>query len=168
MPNTSPITFKAKLVPELAALERATARLQRAINAEQRSIHTRAILTGSSTFIPQTARNLRLLVVLWEASGIEQLMSSLTSVVGKCSSKINMGDCVICTEPFTRVEMVSVEGCGHTTCKGCLRKHIGTRLGERVWPVLCPICMTEGGSQRKAQGILIPLMRSRAIFSDAF
>ena len=169
VPNaSSPSAFKARLAPELAALERATAGLQQAVNAEMRSAHAIASSTGSSTLIPKTARNLRLLVMLWEASGIEQLTSSLISVVGERSPKMNTGDCLICTEPLTEEKTVSVEGCGHTTCKGCLSGYISTRLEERIWPILCPICMTEDGSRRKAQGILIPLMRSRAIFSNDF
>jgi hypothetical protein len=166
VPNTSPSAFKVKLAPELAALERATAGLQRAVNAELRSAHARTSSTGSSTFIPQTTRNLRLLVVLWEASGIEQLMSSLISVIGECNSKKNRGVCLICTEPVLREETVSVEGCGHATCKNCFREYISARLGEKVWPILCPICMAEGGSRRKAQGFPIPLVCFKAVFSD--
>lgn len=169
MPNTGPLAFRVKLAPELSALERATAGLQRAINAELRSAHVRAYpLIGSSTLIPKTARNLRLLVVLWEASGIEHLMSSLMSVIEKCNPKMDIGDCMICTEPLAREETVSVEGCGHTTCKDCLRGYIGARLGEKVWPILCPICMAEGGLQRKAHGMFIRWMWFRAIFSGTF
>ena len=154
VPKTSPSAFRAKLAPDLAALERATAGLQRAVNAELRSAHARASSTGSSTSIPKTARNLRLLVVLWEEGGKESLMRSLMSVVGERGPKMNTDDCLICTEPLSQGETVSVEGCGHTTCKDCLRQHIASRLGEKVWPVLCPICVAEGGSQRKAQGIV--------------
>ena len=157
VPNTSPSAFKAKLAPELAALERATAGLQQAVNAEVRSAHARASSTGSSAFIPKTARNMRLLVVLWETSGMEQLMNTLKWVVGERSPKVNTADCLICTEPLTLEETVSVEGCGHATCKGCLREHISARLGEKMWPILCPICMADGDS-RKAQGIFIRLI----------
>ena len=152
VPKRSPFAFRAKLAPDIAALERATLGLQRAINAELRFAHVRASSTGSPTSIPKTARNLRLLVVLWEDSGIEQLMSSLMSIVGERGPKMNTSDCLICTEPLTREETVSVEGCGHTACKNCLRQYISSRLGERVWPILCPICVAEGGSRRKAQG----------------
>src|SRR5258706_804467 len=156
VPKTSPSAFGAKLAPDLAALERATAGLQRAVNAELRSAHARVSSTGSSNPIPKTARNLRLLVVLWEEGGKERLMRSLMSVVGERGPKMNTGDCLICTEPLSQEETVSVEGCGHTTCKDCLRQHITSRLGEKVWPILCPICMAEGGSKRKAQGMVYP------------
>ena len=156
VPNTSPSVFKATLAPELAALERATAGLQQAVNAEVRSAHAKDFSTGSSAFIPKTARNMRLLVVLWETSGTEQLMNKLMSVVGEHNPRVNPDDCLICTEPLTREETVSVEGCGHATCKGCLREYISARLGERMWPILCPICMADGGS-RKVQGIFIRL-----------
>jgi len=157
VPKFSPSAFRAKLAPDIAALERATVGLQRAVNAELRFAHVRASSTGSSTSTPKTVRNLRLLVVLWEDSGIRQLMSSLMSIVGERGPKINTGDCLICTEPLTWEESVSVEGCGHTTCKNCLRQYISSRLGEKVWPILCPICMAEGGSRRKAQGAVYPL-----------
>jgi len=152
--KTGQSAFRTKMAPDLAVLERATAGLQRAVNAELRSAHAKTSLTGSSTSIPRTARNLRLLVVLWEEGGKEKLMSSLMSVVEERGPKMYTGDCLICTEPLTREETVSVEGCGHTTCKDCLRQHITSRLGERVWPILCPICVAERGSQRKAQGMV--------------
>ena len=154
LPITSPSTFRAKLAPDLAALERATAGLQRAVNAELRSAHVTASSTGSSTSIPRIARNLRLLVVLWEESGKEKLIRSLLSVVGERGPMMNTGDCLICTEPLIQMETVSVEGCGHTTCKDCLRQHITSRLGERVWPILCPICVAEGALHRKARGMV--------------
>ena len=153
VPKTGPSAFRTKLAPDLAALERATAGLQRAVNAELRSAHVKTSSTVSSTSIPKAARNLRLLVVLWEEGGKEKLMSSLMSVVGEPGPKMYTGDCLICTEPLTREETVSVEGCGHTTCKDCLCQHITSRLGEKVWPILCPICVAERGSQRKAQGM---------------
>jgi Ring finger domain len=158
VPSTSPSVFRAKLAPELAALERVTAVLQQAANVELRSAHARASSTGSSIFLPKTARNLRLLVVLWEAGEIEQLKNSLMSVAGERGPKMEEGDCSICAEPLTQEETVSVEGCGHETCKDCLRAYIGTRLGEKVWPVLCPICMAEGASRRRAQGIPVLLV----------
>ena len=154
VPKTSPSAFRAKLAPDLAALERATAGLQRAVNSELRSAHANASSNDSSTPIPKTARNLRLLVVLWEEGGRDRLMRSLMSVVGGRGPKMNSGDCLICIEPLSKEETMSVEGCGHTTCKDCLRQHITSRLEEKVWPILCPICVAEGGAQRKAQGMV--------------
>jgi hypothetical protein len=155
VPNASTSTFRVKLAPELATLERATAGLQRAVNAELRNSRTGASSTSSSNVIPNSTRNLRLLVVLWEASRKEQLISSLTSVVGECNPKTKNGDCLICTEPLTRDGMVSVESCGHTTCKDCLRKYICAILGKKMWPISCPICMAERGARTKAQGIAL-------------
>ena len=152
MPKTSPSVFRANLAPDLAALGRATAGLQRAVHAELRSAHISASSTGSSTSMSKSARNLRLLVVLWEEGGKDRLMRSLMSIVGERSPKVNTGDCLICTEPLSQKEAVSLEGCGHTTCKDCLRQYITSRLGEKIWPIFCPICVAAGGSQRKAQG----------------
>ena len=154
MPKTSPSAFRANLAPDLAALGRATAGLQRTVHAELRSTHASASSTRSSTSISKSTRKLRLLIVLWEEGERDRLMRLLMSVVGERGPKMNTGDCLICTEPLSQKEMVSLEGCGHTTCKDCLRQYITSRLGEKAWPIFCPICVAEGGSQRKARGMV--------------
>ena len=153
----SPDTFGANLIPELAAVERAAEGLQRAVNSELRHVYTRGpsdLPTFPLTNNASAARNLRLLVVLWEAKSVEGLLSSLASKLEDSKPTTiltSAGDCPICTEHCPPKDMAMVEGCGHTMCKGCLREYIGARLGERVWPILCPICMTESGPGRRAQ-----------------
>ena len=155
--DLSPNTFGANLIPELAAVERAAEGLQRAFNSELRRVYTRSPSDSSSsplTHIDATvARNLRLLVVLWEAKSVEGLLSSLASKLEDSNPTIvtSAGDCPICTEHCPPKDMAMVEGCGHVMCKGCLRDYISSRLGERAWPVLCPICMAESGPGRRAQ-----------------
>jgi Ring finger domain len=133
------------------------------VNSELRHVYMR---TGSDLSIfgsrnnPSLARNLRLLVVLWEEKNMEELSCFLASKVGGLTP-MSTGDCVICTEHLSSADMTAVEGCGHVMCKGCLREHIGARLGERVWPILCPICMAERGSGRSVQRtpLIIPKER---------
>ena len=154
--DSSPDTFGANLIPELAAVERAAEGLQQAVNSELRRVYVRS--PSDSPSFPLTnnatmARNLRLLVVLWEAKSVEGLLTSLASKLedSKPTKLTSAGDCPICTEHFSPNGMAMVEGCGHVMCKGCLRDYIGARLGERIWPVLCPMCMVDNGPGRRAQ-----------------
>ena len=153
-PHWTSDAFRNRLLPEVTALERATQGLQQAVNSEIRTAYT-GKCRSSHGIIPQrsanVARNLRLLVVLWEASRVEELLGSLTSILSDTTPKIGGEDCAICTDPLLPEERIVVEGCGHAMCKGCLREYIGARLGEKVWPVRCPICMAEGGRERKVQ-----------------
>lgn len=141
--------FGDNLIPELSAVERAAEGLQRAVNSELRHLYTTSPLQDNP-------RDLRLLVALWEAKGVEGLLNTLASKLRDSSPTMltSTGDCAICTEQSSPDDMIIVEGCGHATCKGCLREYIGARLEERVWPILCPICMAESGQRRRAQRTL--------------
>lgn len=150
--------FKRRLAPELAALERATTGLQQAFNNEIRSAYAKvASRPPMPVHIPRSnfrsARDFRLLVVLWEASEMEQLKDTVTSIIKKCSPKPDLADCLICTERFDTGLMLTVEGCGHMLCKGCFQEYLKVKLVEKVWPVVCPICMTDNGSGKRRQGI---------------
>ena len=153
-PHWTSDAFGNRLLPEFTALERATKGLQQAVNSELRLAYTGKCWSTRS-IIPQrsanVARNLRLLVVLWEASGVEELLGSVTSILSDTTPTISGEDCPICTDPLLPEERIVVEGCGHAMCKGCLREYIGARLGEKVWPVRCPLCMAEGGRERRVQ-----------------
>jgi hypothetical protein len=144
--------FKRRLAPELAALERATTGLQQAFNNEIRSAYAKV---ASRPPMPnsRSARDFRLLVVLWEASEMEQLKETVTSIIGKCSPKPDAADCLICTERFDAALMLTVEGCGHMLCKGCFQEYLRVKLREKVWPIVCPTCMTDSGSGKRRQGI---------------
>jgi myosin heavy subunit len=158
-PHLASDAFGTRVLPEFAALERATEGLQLAINSELRAAYAKK-WSSSSLGSPQcrnasVARNMRLLVVLWDTSGVEELMSSLTSIFGDATLTTDDEDCAICTEQLSPEHKIVVEGCGHAMCKGCLREYIGARLGEKVWPVRCPICMAEGGPGGRARGMLL-------------
>ena len=152
--------FKRKLAPELAALERATTGLQQAFNNEIRSAYAKVasrppVPVHTPTSNVRSARDFRLLVVLWEASEVEQLKETVTSIMGKCTPKPDSADCLICTERFDTGLMLTVEGCGHMMCKACFQQYLKVKLNEKVWPIICPTCMTESGSGKRRQGILI-------------
>jgi hypothetical protein len=75
-----PDTFGANLIPELAAVERAAEGLQQAVNSELRHVYMRSpsdLPTFPLTNNASVARNLRLLIVLWEAKSVEGLLNSL-------------------------------------------------------------------------------------------
>ena len=152
----SPAVFGANLIPELAAVERAAEGLQRAVNSELRHVYTSRPSCLPTFPLMENPRNLRLLVALWEPKGVEGLLNALASKLRDPSPAILMssGDCAVCTEHFSPEDMITVEGCGHATCKGCLREYIGARMEERIWPVLCPICMAESGQGKRAQRTL--------------
>jgi len=84
---------------------------------------------------------------------MEQLKETVTSVIGRCTPKPELAECLICTDRCHTGLMLTVEGCGHMTCKGCFQEYLKVKLGEKVWPILCPICMTESGSGRRRQVI---------------
>jgi myosin heavy subunit len=84
-PHSTADAFGGRLLPEFNALERTTKGLQQAINSEVRTAYANKWLSSRRPIpqrSPSVARNLRLLVVLWEASGVEELLSSLTSIFG--------------------------------------------------------------------------------------
>ena len=153
-PHWTSDAFGSRLLPEFTALERATKGLQQAVNSELRTAYI-GKCWSSRCVVPQrsanVARNLRLLVVLWEASGVEELLGSVTSILSDTAPTMGGEECAICTDPLLPEDRIMVEGCGHAMCKGCLREYIGARLGERVWPVRCPICMAESGPERRVQ-----------------
>ena len=158
--------FKRRLAPELAALERATTGLQQAFNNEIRSAYAKVSSRSPlPVYIPgsnfRSARDFRLLVVLWEAGEMEQLKETVTSIIRKCSPKPDMADCLICTERFDTGLMLTVEGCGHMLCKGCFQEYLKVKLAEKVWPVVCPTCMTNSGSGKRRQGIPVRVTAGR-------
>ncbi len=158
---TGSSAFRQRLEPELAALERATLGLQQSLSTEIRSAYARSSWRPSTPMhMPRndfrTARDFRLLVVLWEANEIEELKKILTSIIANCTPapSSEAAECLICTDQQWAGMMLAVEGCGHMMCKACFQEYLKVKLGDKVWPILCPICMTESGLQRKPQGIL--------------
>lgn len=164
--------FRRSLAPELAALERATVGLQRALSTEIRSAYARSSWRLSTPMhMPRndfrTARDFRLLVVLWEDNEINELKNTLTSIIEKCTPAPipEQSECLICTDQHWTTRMLTVEGCSHMMCKACFQEYLKVKLGEKIWPILCPICMTENGLQRRPQGILHVIPES--MVSDA-
>ena len=161
-PHSTSDAFGNRLLPEFTALERATEGLQEAVNSEVRAAYSKKWSASSPNSSPQSstgvARNIRLLVILWEASGAKELLSSLPSILKDETPTMENKDCAICTDEISPKDKIVIEGCGHAMCKGCLREYIGGRLGEKVWPIWCPICMAVGGRERRARGMLVSFL----------
>ena len=165
--NAGAAAFQRRLAPELAAMERAVESVESAFHRDVLSARIRS-LQHSPTPLQLSKNNLsppksfRLLIVLWEAREVEALGKTLTSIMRKCTPMPNTADCLTCTDRFSTRSMVTVEGCGHMMCKGCMQGYIKVKLGESAWPILCPICATESDSQRKRQGILVCVLKYSA------
>lgn len=162
--------FRRRLAPELATLEQATIGVQQALSTEIRAAYARSLWRPSTPrHMPRndfrTARDFRLLVVLWEADEIDELNKTLTSIMEKSTlaPTPQQSECLICTDEHW--DIMTVEGCRHVMCISCFQEYIKVKIGEKIWPILCPICMTESGLQRRPQGILH--FTPRSIVSDA-
>jgi len=165
--NAGAAAFQRRLASELAAMERAVESVQSAFHRETVAAHIRSLQRSPAPIQVSrdnlsTPKSFRLLVVLWEAREVEALGKTLTSIMRKCIPMPHTADCLTCTERFSTMSMVTVEGCGHMMCKGCMQGYIKMKLEESAWPILCPICATEGESQKKRQGILVCVRRYSA------
>ena len=54
-------------------------------------------------------------------------------------------ECGVCMDEQPEDYVTLLDLCGHKFCRDCIRNHIGTKLAEHCFPILCPVCMTEGG-----------------------
>ncbi|KAF8159585.1 hypothetical protein B0H34DRAFT_410059 [Crassisporium funariophilum] len=48
--------------------------------------------------------------------------------------------CGICGEQIPAPENIRMPGCEHDFCRDCLRSHTQTKIRERRYPVICPMC----------------------------
>lgn len=165
--NAGAAAFQRRLAPELAAMARAVEGLQSAFHRDILSARIRSLQRSPTSLdlsknSPSTPKSFRLLVVLWEAREVGALGKTLTSIMRKCTPMPHTADCLTCTERFSIMSMVTVEGCGHMMCKRCLQGYIKMKLEESAWPILCPICATESESQKKRQGILVCVLEYSA------
>jgi hypothetical protein len=165
--NAGAAAFQRRLAPDLAAMERAVESVQSAFHRNVMSAHIRSLQRSPAPLPPSrnnlsTPKSFRLLVVLWEAREVEALGKTLPSIMRKCIPMPRTADCLTCTDRFSTMSMVTVEGCGHMMCKRCMHDYIKLKLKESAWPILCPICTTESESQRKRQGILVCVLKHSA------
>ncbi|KAF8967706.1 hypothetical protein BDZ97DRAFT_1802896 [Flammula alnicola] len=51
--------------------------------------------------------------------------------------------CGVCGDRIEGSEAFSIPNCGHVFCKDCLRSYILVKLGERQYPIACPVCLAD-------------------------
>jgi hypothetical protein len=72
--------------------------------------------------------------------------------VAVASTTYNMFSCAICMDEHP-VDNTLELGCNHQICRGCIRRHVHSRIEQYQFPVHCPMCMTEQNDQ--AAGLYI-------------
>ncbi|KAF8838973.1 hypothetical protein BDN67DRAFT_970782 [Paxillus ammoniavirescens] len=68
--------------------------------------------------------------------------------------------CGICLDDFPEDDAVRIESCGHDICRDCVRGHVCTKIDERRFPVLCPVCMADHTNRNPGtiSGLLVELL----------
>ena len=68
--------------------------------------------------------------------------------------------CTICMDEHPIDDIVEL-GCNHAICRDCIRGHICSKIEERRFPVVCPVCMTEANDQPGGMYILSTLSNAQ-------
>jgi hypothetical protein len=58
--------------------------------------------------------------------------------------------CGICLDDHSIDSVARITKCEHPFCRTCLRDYVRSKLSERVYPIFCPICVTEQGASEPA------------------
>ncbi|KIJ14058.1 hypothetical protein PAXINDRAFT_13174, partial [Paxillus involutus ATCC 200175] len=68
--------------------------------------------------------------------------------------------CGICLDDFPEDDAVHIDSCGHDICRDCARGHVCTKIDERRFPVLCPVCMADHTNPNPGtvSGLLVQLL----------
>jgi len=53
--------------------------------------------------------------------------------------------CGVCMDEKPMDDVTPLHPCGHQFCRDCVKNYVGAKLDDRSFPILCPICMTDGG-----------------------
>jgi chromosome segregation ATPase len=52
--------------------------------------------------------------------------------------------CGVCMDKHPEDYITPLDPCGHKFCRDCIKNHIGAKLEEHGFPILCPVCTAEG------------------------
>lgn len=61
-------------------------------------------------------------------------------------------DCRVCMEMCPEDIMATLVGCEHVFCRECLLGHVKAGLEENKFPIVCPVCATEGDRPKHRRG----------------
>lgn len=53
--------------------------------------------------------------------------------------------CGVCMDEKPMDDVTFLDPCGHQFCRSCVKGYVGAKLDDRSFPILCPVCMTDGG-----------------------
>ncbi|KAF9234649.1 hypothetical protein BU15DRAFT_52330 [Melanogaster broomeanus] len=59
--------------------------------------------------------------------------------------------CGICLEELPEDDAATVDDCSHTMCRSCLRGFVCSKIQERRFPILCPLCTAIDGNPSPAE-----------------
>jgi hypothetical protein len=51
-------------------------------------------------------------------------------------------ECGVCMETLPEDYVTLLDPCGHKFCRVCIRNYVCSKLTDRCFPILCPVCMT--------------------------
>ena len=53
--------------------------------------------------------------------------------------------CGVCMDEKPMDDVTLLDPCGHQFCRGCVKGYVSAKLDDHSFPILCPVCMTDGG-----------------------
>ncbi len=59
-------------------------------------------------------------------------------------------ECGVCFERHSEESVAKVDKCGHRYCRDCVRRYVSSQLGDRRFPIFCPLCVADKKSQEPA------------------
>lgn len=62
--------------------------------------------------------------------------------------------CGICLDEMPMSDVARVESCGHELCRDCLRGYTISKIGDRQYPIPCPLCAAEVGDNEPGGTLL--------------
>lgn len=71
----------------------------------------------------------------------EKVYASVLAAAGLDVDPHRTFTCPVCFDDAVPVAKGSrISWCGHEVCDECLRTYVGVKLGERQYPIVCPVC----------------------------
>ncbi|QRV92615.1 hypothetical protein RhiJN_20633 [Ceratobasidium sp. AG-Ba] len=125
-------------------------------NPTTRSPSTPAMRKNSTPVLPRSTprsqalsseetellRSLEVAIALQQEFNDEQMAFVQDQSLAQATERPKF-DCAICMDSFEDESIAVVDGCGHSSCRECMRSHVQARIDERQYPIPCPFCATD-------------------------